>query len=78
MMQLPYRERTKRTDNAEVSFGKLKPEHKKWMKNGWKIEKHQDRTCNLFLKNDVFWIIFHVVSLPVFDSIFRKTKCEMR
>ena len=74
MMQLPYRERTKRTDNAETSFGKLKPEHEKWMKNGWKIKKHQDQTRNLFLKNEFFRIIFHVVSPPIFDSIFQKNK----
>ena len=33
MMQLPYREKRQRTDNAETPFGNLEPEHEKWMKN---------------------------------------------
>ena len=76
MMQLPYLERRKRTDNAETPFGNLKPEHEKWMKNEWKTETHQKQTRQLFLKNGVFRVIFHVVSLLVFDSIFQRN--EMR
>ena len=61
MMQLPYRERRKRTDNAEMPFGNLKPKHEKWMKNEWKTETHQKQTRRLFLKDGVFRVIFHVV-----------------
>ena len=37
---------------------------------------HQKQTRQLFLKNGVFQVVFHVVSLLVFDSIFQKN--EMR
>ena len=46
------------------------------MKNGWETETHQKQTWQLFLRNGVFWVIFHVVSLLIFDSIFQKN--EMR
>ena len=35
---------------------------------------HQKQTRQLFLKNGVFRVVFHVVSLLVFDSIFQKNK----
>ena len=76
MVQLPYRERRKRTDNAETPFGNLKSEHEKWMKNEWKTETHKKQTRQLFLTNRVFQVVFHVVSLLIFDSIFQKN--EMR
>ena len=37
---------------------------------------HQKQTRQLFLKNGVFQVVFHVVSLLVFDSILQKN--EMR
>ena len=76
MMQLPYWETRKIMDNAEAPFGNLKPEHEKWMKNEWKAETHPKQTWRLFLKNGVFLVVFHVVSLLIFDSIFQKN--EMR
>ena len=76
MMQLPYWQKRKIMDNAEAPFGNLKPEHEKWMKNEWKTETHPKQTWQLFLKNGVFLVVFHVVSLLIFDSIFQKI--EMR
>ena len=39
-----------------------------------KWEMRQKRTRHPFLKNGVFRIIFDVVSLPIFDSIFQKNE----
>jgi len=41
-----------------------------------KWEMHQKRTRHPFLKNGVFRIIFDVVSLPIFDSIFQKNEIK--
>jgi hypothetical protein len=60
-----------------------KPVHWKWlsefeieqgrkMDEKWKM--HQKRTRQPFLKNGVFQIIFHVISLLVIDSIFQKNE----
>jgi hypothetical protein len=35
---------------------------------------HQKWTHHPFLENGVFQIIFHIVSLPIFDSTFQKNE----